>query len=113
MTTTKQSNRTAPCLYKGKLFVGQIVGLENFPEKFIIDSLFCQNDKVKKKIENEKWRVENYKDEAVENKEEENIEDESEEKVENKEEEENVENEEENVENEEENVENEKYPHNN
>ena len=35
-------------------------------------------------IENEKWRVENDKDEAVENKEEENIEDEREEKVENK-----------------------------
>ena len=126
MTTTKQSNRTAPCLYKGKLFVGHIVGLENFPEKFIIlwykfiiRSLFYQNDEVKcqliifctsdlfclpqnykdekvkyeeENIENEKWRVENDKDEAVENKEEENIEDEREEKVENKEEEENVEN---------------------
>ena len=76
--------------------------MENFPEKFIIDSLFCQNDKVKENIENEKWRVENVKDEAVKNKEEKNIEDEREEKVENKEEE-NVENneEEDNVENEE------------
>ena len=80
--------------------IAGLVGLENFPEKIIIDSLFCQNDKVKKKIENEKWRVENDKDEAVENKEEKNIEDEREEKVENKEEE-NVENEEIRVKNEE------------
>ena len=34
-----------------------------------------------KNIENEKWKVENDKDEAVENKEEENIKDEREEKV--------------------------------
>ena len=42
---------------------------------------------IEENIENDKWRVENDKDEAVENKEEKNIEDEREEKVENKEEE--------------------------
>ena len=47
MTTKKQSSCTTPCLYKGKLLVGQIVGLEIFSEKFIIESLYYQSDIVK------------------------------------------------------------------